>query len=69
MGQKQPKNEVNEKKSVNISVTFDKAIWEVIDSSPELGKSDSGKVTNICVSWLSEHGILSGTIKKRLGIQ
>jgi len=65
---KTPTN-TQEKKSVNISVTFDKSIWEIISSSQELGESDSGKVNHICVSWLSEHGILSGIIKKRLDIR
>jgi len=58
----------SETKSVTIKVTFDSSIWSIISNSNELGKSDSGKVNHICVSWLSEHGILSGVIKKRLGI-
>jgi hypothetical protein len=73
MGHKQEQTktqkDTQEKKSVNISVTFDKSIWEIISSSEELGESDSGKVNHICVSWLSEHGILSGIIKKRLDIR
>jgi hypothetical protein len=73
MGQKKKEDKTQknaqEKKSVNISVTFDKSIWEIISRSQELGESDSGKVNHICVSWLSEHGILSGIIKKRLDIK
>jgi hypothetical protein len=73
MGHKQEQTKTQKdtqgKKSVNISVTFDKSIWEIISSSQELGESDSGKVNHICVSWLSEHGILSGIIKKRLDIR
>ena len=58
-----------ERKNSQIKVTIDKSIWDIISASPELGDSDSGKINHICVSWLSEHGILSGVIKKRMGIK
>ncbi len=58
-----------EGKSERINVTFDKAIYDIIHNTEELGTSDSSKVQNICVAWLSEKGILSGIIKNRLNIK
>lgn len=70
MGQKKVnKGSKQEKESITIKVTFDKSVWDMINDSPELGDGDSAKIRNICVSWLSEHGILSGIIKKRLDIK
>ena len=69
MTQKKVKKGTDKESSVTVKVTFDKSIWEIINGSIELGKSDSGKVNHICVAWLSEHGILSGSIKKRMGLR
>jgi len=71
MNQKKVKSrsEKKDSDSITIKVTFDRSIWEIINGSGELGKSSSGKVNHICVSWLSEHGILSGVIKKRLELK
>lgn len=66
MGQK---GEKEESKSKNIKVTFDSGVWDIIDSLSELGKSDSGKINAICISWLTEKGIIPGLIKKRLEIK
>lgn len=69
MKQKSVKSDTKEEKSMRINVTFDKAIYDVICNTKELGTSDSSKVNNICVAWLSEKGILSGIIKNRLNIK
>lgn len=58
-----------EGKSERVHVTFDKSIYDLIHNTEELGTSDSSKVQNICVAWLSEKGILSGIIKNRLNIK
>ena len=58
-----------EEKSERVNVTFDKAIYDIIHNTQELGTSDSSKVQNICVAWLSEKGILSGIVKKRLDVK
>ena len=71
MTQKSVISDTKEEKKNNgrINVTFDKAIYDLIRNTPELGSSDSNKVQNICVAWLGEKGILSGIIKKRLKIE
>jgi len=69
MRQNSIKSDTKEEKSERVNVTFDKAIYDLIHNTKELGTSDSSKVQNICVAWLSEKGILSGVIKKGLGIK
>lgn len=69
MTQKSVKSNAKEGKSERVNVTFDKAIYDIIHNTEELGTSDSSKVQNICVAWLSEKGILSGIIKNRLKIK
>jgi len=69
MHEKRSETASEKEESVRKTITFDKGLWDIIGSADELGTSDSSKVNAICVSWLSEHGILSGAIKKRLGLQ
>jgi len=69
MVQKSNISDTDKEKSKRVYVTFDKAIYDIISKTGELGTSDSSKVQNICVAWLSEKGILSGIIKKRLDIK
>lgn len=69
MKQKSNTSDTDEGKSKRVNVTFDKAIYDIISKTDELGTSDSSKVQNICVAWLSEKDILSGIIKKRLDIK
>ena len=69
MTQKRNTSDTDKEESKRVNVTLDKSIYKIIHNTEELGTSDSRKIQNICVAWLSEKGILSGIIKKRLGIK